>query len=78
MDGEDYNPPCRTALRARVACEACQKIVSLHTLKYRHVCQPMVDRVRRGTQEAHAAVRQRAEAALETERAAKYKHLWNL
>ena len=78
MDGEDYIPPCRTALRARVTCEACQKRLTLHTLKYRHVCQPMVDRVRRGTQEARAAAWQRAEAALETERAAKYKHLWNL
>ena len=78
MDGEDYIPPCRTALRARVTCEAWQKRLTLHTLKYRHVCQPMVDRVRRATDEAHAAVRQRAEAALETERATKYKHLWNL
>ena len=78
MGGEEYSPPCRTALRARVTCEACQKSLTLHTLKYRHVCEPMMDRVRRATDEAHAAVRQRAEAALETERAAKYKHLWNL
>eukprot|EP00969_Alexandrium_andersonii_P246030 10872144-Alexandrium_andersonii.AAC.1 len=78
MDGEDYVPPCRAVLRARVTCEACQKNLSLHTLRYRHVCQPMVDRIRRGTEEAHAAVRQRAEAKLDTQRAAKYAHLVNL
>jgi len=73
-----YVPPCRAALSAKVTCEACRKTVTLHTLRYRHVCEPMVDRLRRGTEEAHAAVQQRAEAALETERAAKYQHLWNL
>ena len=78
MGGEEYSPPCRTALRARVTCEACRKTVTLHCLKYRHVCQPMVDRVRRGTEEAHAAVQQRAEAALEAQQADRYAHLWNL
>ena len=78
MDGEDYNPPCRTALRAKVTCEACQKTVSLHTLRYRHICQPMVERIRRGTEEAHCAVRSRAEALVQAESAGKYAHLWNL
>eukprot|EP00969_Alexandrium_andersonii_P224524 9915687-Alexandrium_andersonii.AAC.1 len=73
-----YEPPCRAALSAKVACEACRKRVTLHTLKYRHVCEPMVERMRRATDEAHVAVRARAEAALETERAAKYAHLLNL
>ena len=78
MDGEDYIPPCRTALRAKVTCEACQKTVSLHTLRYRHVCQPLLERIQRGPEEAHAAVRQRAEAKLDTQRATKYAHLVNL
>eukprot|EP00969_Alexandrium_andersonii_P278551 12312598-Alexandrium_andersonii.AAC.1 len=69
MGGEAYIPPCRAVLRARVTCKACQKTISLHCLKYRHVCQPMVDCIRRGTEDAHAAVQHRAEAALEAERA---------
>ena len=77
MDGEAYVPPCRAALSAKVTCEACRKTVTLHTLRYRHVCQPMADRLRRATDEAHAAVRQRAEAKLDMERAAKYAHLVN-
>mgnify|MGYP007048368354 CR=1 FL=1 len=61
-----------------MACEACGKTVSLHTLRYRHVCYSMVERVRRGTEEARAAVRERAEASLEAERAAKYARMLNL
>ena len=76
MEGEaTYAPPCRVALSARVTCDACHKSVSLHTLKYRHVCRSMVDRIRRGMQEARTAVQSRAEAVLEAERASKYVHL---
>ena len=73
-----YVPPCRTALRARVMCEACGKRASLHTLRYRHVCVPAVDRVRRGADQANAAVRTRAEEAVDAEKAAQVARLLNL
>eukprot|EP00969_Alexandrium_andersonii_P325386 14377958-Alexandrium_andersonii.AAC.1 len=61
-----------------VGSEMCIRDSSLRTLRYRHVCQPMVERIRRGTEEAHSAVRPRAEALVQAESAGKYAHLWNL
>ena len=71
-----YEPPSKVVLRSRVACEACGKQVSLHTLKYRHLCVPMVDRLRRAAAEAHQAVQNRAQTVVEEERASRYAHLF--
>eukprot|EP00969_Alexandrium_andersonii_P348083 15391377-Alexandrium_andersonii.AAC.1 len=54
--------PCRSVLKTRVACEACGKVISVHTYKYKHVCQPMVDRIQRATEEGRATTQARAEA----------------
>ena len=70
--------PCRAVLKSRVACGACGKVISVHTYKYRHVCESMVDRVRRATEEGHSAVRSRAEVLVQAESAGKYAKLWNL
>ena len=78
METVPYEPPCRAALKARVDCEACGKRVSLFTLRYRHVCIPALERVRRGTVAANAAVGARAEDAVEAEKASKFARLLNL
>ena len=77
-DKAQYVPPCRIALSTQVTCSACQKRLTAHTLKYRHICTPMVDRIKRASLEGNAAVQRRAETTLEAERAAKYAHLLNL
>ena len=78
METAPYEPPCRAALKARVDCEACGKRVSLFTLRYRHTCIPALERVRRGTDEANSAVRARAEAVVDAEKAARFARLLNL
>jgi len=78
METVPYEPPCRAALKARVDCEACGKRVSLGTLRYRHTCIPALERVRRGTHEANAAVRARAEEVVDAEKAAKFARLLKL
>ena len=74
--GEDYEPPCKTVLRTVVACEACGKRLTVHSLRYRHLCIPAIERIRRATTEAQQAVQTRAETAVEEERANKYAHLF--
>ena len=71
-----YEPPCKLILRSRVVCEACSKEISLHTLKYRHRCFPMVDRLKRAKAEAQQAAKKRAQSTLEEEKANKYAHLF--
>ena len=73
-----YEPPCRRALREKVVCEACGKRITLHVAKYRHLCVPALERVRRATREATQAVRSRAEGAVEAEKMAKYARLLQL
>ena len=67
-----YEPPCKAVLRSVVACTACGKRVTVHTLRYRHLCAPAVDRLQRATAEAQQAVQDRAQATLEEEKANKY------
>ena len=67
-----YRAPCNVALRSLVICDACGKRVTLHTLRYRHVCFPSVQRVRQATVDAQLAVNKRAEAIVEEEKANKY------
>ena len=69
-----YEPPCKTVLRSVVACEACGKRVTVHTLRYRHLCVPAVDRLQRATTEAQQAVQARAQANIEEKKANKYAH----
>ena len=71
-----YEPPCKAVLRSVVACEACGKRVTVHTLRYRHLCVPAVDRLQRATAEAQQAVQDRAQASVEQERANRYAHLF--
>ena len=78
METAPYEPPCRAALKARVDCEACGKRVSLFTLRYRHTCLSALERARRGTLEANASVRARAEEAADAEKAAKFARLLDL
>ena len=67
-----YEPPCKAVLRSIVTCEACGKHVTMHTLRYRHICVPAVDRVQRATVEAQQAVQDRAQASVEQEKANRY------
>ena len=67
-----YEPPCKTVLRSIVACESCGKRVTVHTLRYRHLCVPAVTRLQRATAEAQQAVQDRAQASVEQEKANKY------
>ena len=67
-----YRAPCNVTLRSLVICDACGKRVTLHTLRYRHVCFPSVQRVRQATVDAQLAVNKRAEAIAEEEKANKY------
>ena len=67
-----YDPPCKTVLRSIVACESCGKRVTLHTLRYRHLCVPTVTRLQRATAEAQQAVEARAEATIEEKKSNKY------
>jgi len=75
MDAQSYESPCRVVLRSRVLCEGCGKAMTVHNLRYRHRCTPMTERLRQAAEEAHAAVRQRAENTVEAERASRYAHL---
>ena len=68
-----YEPPCRRALREKVVCEACGKRITLHVAKYRHLCVPALDRVKRATQEATRAIQSRAEGAVEAEKKGKVR-----
>ena len=38
---DSYEPPCRQLRRERHLCEKCGKRLTLHTLLYRHVCDPL-------------------------------------
>ena len=51
-----YEPPCKAVLRSIVTCEACGKRVTMHTLRYRHICIPTSVRVQRAAAEAQQAV----------------------
>ena len=72
-----YEAPCHAVLRSVVACENCGKRVTVHTLRYRHLCVPAVQRIRQATAEAHEAVQRRAANAVEEERSGKYTHLFS-
>ena len=67
-----YEPPCKAVLRSVVTCEACGKHVTMHTLRYRHICIPTSVRLQRATAEAQQAVQDRADATAEEENANKY------
>ena len=67
-----YEPPCKAVLRSIVACESCGKRVTMHTLRYRHLCVPTVTRLQRATAEAQQAVEARAEATIEEKKSNKY------
>ena len=60
-----YMAPCNATLRSPVICEACGKRVTMHTLRYRHVCFPSVQRIRQAKADAQLAVNKRAEAVIE-------------
>ena len=51
-DDEFYEPPCRQLLRERHICENCGKKLTLHTLLYRHACDPMEARRERALLQA--------------------------
>ena len=55
-----YEPPCRQLLREKYVCEDCGKQLTLHTLLYKHVCQPLEERREHMTQQAREAARRRA------------------
>ena len=67
-----YEPPCKAVLRSVVACNACGQRVTMHTLRYRHLCVPAVDRLQRATAEAQQAVQARAQASVQEEKANRY------
>ena len=71
-----YRAPCNVTLRSPVICEACGKSVTLHTLRYRHVWFPSVQRIRQATADAQLAVNKRAEAVIEQEKSAKYEQFF--
>ena len=71
-----YEPPCKTVLRSIVACESCGKRVTVHTLRYRHLCVPTVTRLQRATAEAQQAVQDRAQATVQEENASRYAHFF--
>ena len=71
-----YRPPCAITLRSPVICGACGKSVTVHTLRYRHVCFPSVQRLRQATADAQLAVNKRAEAVIEQEKSAKYEQFF--
>ena len=55
----NYEAPCKTVLRQRVLCKECGKRITLHTLLYRHICDPIADRVNRATAHGYEAVQHR-------------------
>ena len=54
-DGDFYEPPCRQLLREQHICENCGKKLTLHTLLYRHTCDPMEARRERALVQAREA-----------------------
>ena len=72
---ENYEPPCRLLLREKAVCEACGKRVSLHCLRYRHLCWPAVERVEEYKKRGHAAVHGRAQEYAEEQQRDKYANL---
>ena len=74
----EYEPPCRAIMKRRVTCGYCGKRITLHTLRYRHLCVDAVERVRRAEDEARHAVGSRAESALQAEKRSKFARLFNL
>ena len=71
-----YEAPSIVALRSPVICEACGKKVTLHTLRYRHICFPSVQRVRQAAADAQLAVNRRAEAVVEQEKSTRYERFF--
>ena len=67
MTDQTYLPPCRVVDCARVSCEACGKEVSVHCLKYRHLCLPAVERARAAASIAQQGVQVRAKRFVEGE-----------
>ena len=67
-----YEPPCKAVLRNIVTCDACGKRLTMHTLRYRHICIPTSVRLQRATAEAQQAVQDRADATAEEEKSNKY------
>ena len=55
-----YEPPCRQVLREKTKCESCGKQLTMHTLLYRHVCKPLVERRERAMLQAREAAHRRA------------------
>ena len=58
-----YEPPCRQLLRERHLCEKCGKRLTLHTLLYRHICDPMAARRERAVQLVREAAQELSSAA---------------
>ena len=72
QDDVHYEPPCKAVLRSIVTCDACGKRLTMHTLRYRHICNPTSVRLQRATAEAQQAVQDRADAIAEEEKSNKY------
>ena len=67
-----YEPPCKAVLRSIVTCNTCGKRVTMHTLRYRHICIPTSVRLQRATAEAQQAVQARAHATNEENKSNTY------
>ena len=72
QDDAHYEPPCKAVLRSIVTCDACGKRLTMHTLRYRHICIPTSVRLQRAAVEAQQAVQERSYATAEEEKANKY------
>ena len=72
QDDVHYEPPCKAVLRNIVTCDACGKRITMHTLRYRHICIPTSVRLQRATAEAQQAVQDRADATADEEKSNKY------
>ena len=72
QDDAHYEPPCKAVLRSIVTCDACGKRLTMHTLRYRHICIPTSVRLQRATAEAQQAVQDRADATTDEEKSNKY------
>ena len=60
---EFYEPPCRQLLRERHLCNKCGKRLTLHTLLYRHICDPMEARRERVVQLVREVAQEQSSAA---------------